>query len=102
MERITIDNNVKDLLKKHQCKRSSQKTSMKNSTTKEFIFSYWKKYDGLKSRFDMRVVRKLTDPESITRSSRKSGSTNPKLLPTSLRLIKARRSKEREMKKHYS
>ena len=93
MDKPTIDLNVKNLLKTN---------SMKNSTTKEFIFAYWKKYDGLKSRIDIRVLKKLTDPESISRSRRKAGENNPRLLPTSLRLIRSRRLKEREMKKHYS
>lgn len=92
-DRPTIDLNVQTLLKTN---------SMKNSTTKEFIFAYWKKFDGLKSRIDVRVLRKLTDPESISRSRRKAVEKHPRLLPTSLKLIKSRRLKEREMKRHYS
>ncbi len=92
-DRPTIDLNVQTLLKTN---------SMKNSTTKEFIFAYWKKFDGLKSRIDVRVLRKLTDPESISRSRRKAVEKHPRLLPTSLKLIRSRRLKEREMKRHYS
>jgi hypothetical protein len=93
MDKNTIDSNVKSLLKTN---------AMKNSTSKEFIFAYWKKYDKLGSRINLHTVKRLTDPESITRSRRKVVEKHPSLNPTSLKLITKRRLKEREMRKHYS
>lgn len=86
-----IDQNVTNLL---------HNTETRNTTNKEFIFKYWQKYDGLKTRVNLPIFRKLTDPESISRSRRKIVETNPHLEPNQS-VLTAKRTKERKMRKHY-
>lgn len=88
-----IDSNVKILI---------STGDMVNSTNKEFIFSYWKKYDGLKSKINLPTFRRLTDPESISRSKRKLVESNPiKYRPTSVKVLQGKRKRERTLRKHY-
>ena len=91
MNLVRIDQNVTSLL---------HNTSTRNTTNKEFIFKYWQKYDGLKTRVNLPIFRKLTDPESISRSRRKVVETNPHLEPNP-NVLTAKRTKERKMRKHY-
>ncbi len=57
----SIHTNVQNML-------DSRKTGKLSS--KEFIYAYWKKHDGLKSTININTYRRLTDPETIARSRR--------------------------------
>jgi len=57
----SITQNVREML--------TTNTNRKLSS-KEFIYAYWKKYDGLKSTFNLSTFRRLTNSETIARSRR--------------------------------
>lgn len=87
---LNINQNVQTFL---------QNESARNLTNKEFIYAYWKKYDGLKSKINLPTFRRLTDPESIARCRRKVVEKHPLLSPTSVSLVRAKKSKERIMRR---
>ena len=73
----------------------------RNSTSKEFVFRYWKQFDGLGTTLTPARVGRLTDPESILRSKRRFAALSPKYRPNA-KIQRARQSKERKLRKHYS
>tara|TARA_B110000285_G_scaffold203885_1_gene240395 strand:- start:363 stop:650 length:288 start_codon:yes stop_codon:yes gene_type:complete len=86
-----IEENVRSLL---------QSDKHKNATNREFIFSYWKTYDGLKSKINLPVFRKLTDTETICRMRRFAVAKTPTLGTINPNMIKEKRLKERKMRKY--
>lgn len=73
----------------------------RNSTSKEFVFRYWQKFDGLGGRINPQRIGHLADPESILRSKRRFAQLSPKYRPNHT-VQRARASKERKLRKHYS
>lgn len=88
-----IDGNVRRLL--------GQNTTNRNKTNREFILAYWQTFDGLKNTINRKVMKSITDPESISRSRRKAVEKNPSLAPTDKTFVNHKTQKEREMRKHY-
>jgi hypothetical protein len=73
----------------------------RNSTSKEFVFRYWKQFDGLGNTILSSTIGRLSDPESILRSKRRFAALSPKYRPN-MTVQRARQSKERKLRKHYS
>jgi hypothetical protein len=73
----------------------------RNATGKEFVFKYWTRFDSLGTRINTKRIGHLADPESILRSRRRFAALSPKFRPNHT-VQKARASKERKLRKHYS
>lgn len=73
----------------------------RNATSKEFIFKYWQRFDGLGTRLDSKKIAVLSDPGSIIRSKRRFAALDPKYAPNK-EVQRRRILQEAKLRKHYS
>lgn len=93
MDISSIDRNVKHLLRQNE--------TNKNKTNREFILTYWQTFDGLSNTINRKIMKSISDPETISRSRRKAVESHPTLAPTDKIFVNRKAQKEREMRRHY-